>query len=548
MQERIFTWVRSNGGLVAVLLLVSFVYASALSGDFVIDDVPFIKENPHVRYFSDVARYFTKGLWENSALEVAGESQYRPLNLVPIMLGYKIWGNSSLGYHFLALLLHLANTALVYLLVRKLVRSTAFAATAGACAFALHPARVESVAWVCGYVDPLVMLFLLSALLAYIRYATTAEDGQPNRRYLLLSLLAFQCALWSKEVAIAFPVLILAYDLLYRRKIDRTALLLQAALVIAYLAMRSMVLGAAGNWHDLGLAPVFRVLDYALGYAGMLLLPFYIPLHIEPPEHAVASSWGAVSALVLVLLAVVGSKVLDTQKQGAIFAVVWLAIFFWPAMLLAFYTNGFYAGRFLYVPALGWAMLIAVLCDRMMRFRVPALLTMAFLIGGYVLLTLRDIPAWHDNGRIYAKIARDSPEGALGYQGLGDFHYVGGDYPAARENYLQVLVKAKTPDKRVGALVGLGAISGMSNDLESSERYFNEAVRLNPRQSEAWTGLGNLAHMRGDSAGAITAYEKAVAIKPGNYEATMNLADVYDKIGQPQRGEMLRLRAARLPH
>jgi Tfp pilus assembly protein PilF len=85
-----------------------------------------------------------------------------------------------------------------------------------------------------------------------------------------------------------------------------------------------------------------------------------------------------------------------------------------------------------------------------------------------------------------------------------------------------------------------------SSDL--SESYFTQAIRLDANNSDAWSGLGNLAQMRGDQANAMTAYEKAIKSKPGNYEATINLAAIYDSVGQVERAEMLRQRAALLPH
>ena len=219
MMKNLTLWLRNNPGLSALLLLTFFIYLPSLSGEFVIDDTPFIKDNPYIRDIGHVTRFFTRGVWENSAFEVKTESLYRPMNLAPMMLNYALWGNNPAGYHAFLLLLHLANVCLVYVLIRRLVSGSAMAATIGAAFFALHPARVESVAWISGGIDPLVTFFLLGAFLAHRSYLGSLNDKK-SWRYLALSLICFQLALWSKEVAIYFPFIVVAHDLIYRRKID----------------------------------------------------------------------------------------------------------------------------------------------------------------------------------------------------------------------------------------------------------------------------------------------------------------------------------------
>jgi hypothetical protein len=217
--QHVFSWLRNNLGLVVLMLLVFFIYVPSLKGEFIIDDIPFIRDNPYIRDISHVSRFFTKGVWENSANEISNEPVYRPMNLVPMMLNHALWGNNPFGYHIFLLLLHLANIGLVYALIRKVVAGSATAAMIGAAIFALHPARVESVAWISGGIDPLVAFFLLAAMLGHrsfidslktqsADFETAGHAKQNERRYAWryfgLSVICFQLALWSKEVAFIF--------------------------------------------------------------------------------------------------------------------------------------------------------------------------------------------------------------------------------------------------------------------------------------------------------------------------------------------------------
>jgi tetratricopeptide (TPR) repeat protein len=137
-----------------------------------------------------------------------------------------------------------------------------------------------------------------------------------------------------------------------------------------------------------------------------------------------------------------------------------------------------------------------------------------------------------------------APENAVGFIGLGQYHFNREEYAAAERNYLLALQKAKTPQLRVECLVALGTIEGINNNLAQSESYLQEAVKIDPKNSDGWSGLGNLAWIRGQPYEAISFYEKALSIRPNNYEAATNLAIAYDKTGQPQRADLIRQQAS----
>jgi protein O-mannosyl-transferase len=559
MQQYLTSWLRNNLGLVVLLMAAFFIYAPSMSGDFVIDDIPFVRDNPYIRDISHVTRFFTKGVWENSAQEIKNEPLYRPMNLVPMLLNHALWGSNPVGYHAFLLLLHLANTCLVYALIRKVVAGSAMAATIGAAMFALHPARVESVAWISGGIDPLVAFFLLGAMLAHRSFIDSLKNKPADRsnkkawRYLGLSLICFQLALWSKEVAIIFPLIVVAHDLIYRRKIDWPTVLLHAMVVAGYLIARSLVLAKAGQLSAIDLSHFSRVIDFVLGYSEMLVLPAHIPFYIQPPEHSVSSALGIVSAIVIAMLAGFCWRSFDTgRRKDLAFSVVWMIGFFWPAILLAFYTDGFYAGRYLYIPAAGVAVFVAVFYDYMNtaypRLKIPIMVSCALIVASYGFVTWKEIPAWHDDGTIYGRITEVAPENAVGFIGLGQFQFNRGDYVAAERNFLLALQKAKTPELRVESMVVLGTINGINNNLDQSESYLQEAVKIDPGNSEGWSGLGNLAWIRGRPYEAISFYEKALSARPNNYEAAMNLAIAYDKTGQSQRGDLIRQQAAAMSH
>lgn len=545
MWKCLIPWLRNNSSLLALLLVSFLIYVPSLSGDFVIDDIPTIKDNPYLRDFSHIPGFFTKGVWANSALENNNVPIYRPMHLMVELLNHAMWKNNPFGYHVFLLLLHLANTCLIFILIRKLLVGSAMAATIGAALFALHPTRVESVAWLSGITDPLVVFFLLGALLAHRSFF----ENRKGWWYLALSLLCFQLALWSKEVAIALPLVVIAHDLIYRRKFHWPVAFLHAGLVIGYLVARGYALGASGKPGVLDMSKGSRAIDFALGYSELLVLPTGVPFYLQPPEHSVSSALGVASLIVMVMLAVFSWHAFNPDMRKTLaFSLCWVIGFFWPAILMMFYMEGYYSARFLYVPAVGVAIFAATFYEHMSTtypgLKTPVVVSGMLILLIYGFITWKEIPAWRDNEAIYGKIARLAPESSSGFSGLGQFYLLREDYAAAEKNFLLALEKTRIPQDRVSTLVALGTIQGMANNLALSERYLREAVQIDPKSSEAWAGLGNLAWIQGRIYEAISCYEKAISIRPENYEAAINLAMAYEKLGQSERGALIRQQAA----
>ena len=504
MYRFLIRWVKDNAGLLALLVIVSATYVPGLGGTFVVDDLFILKDNPYLNG-NHIAHFFSHGFWENTTDDGNAAAIYRPLVLLYFWALHKLWGIEPFGYHAALLFIHLANTSLVYVVARRIFSSSAMAATIGAAIFALHPLGVESVAWISGVPDPLAAFFLLAALLAHHSYANGAKEW----RYLVLAAASFQLALWCKEVAIIFPLVALAYDLIVMKKPNWAASTsLYIGLAVGYLIMRGLVLGKTGEWANINLMQFSRVLDLALGYSELLIFPTQVPFYLQPPRHQISTvlGWGGAA---LMVLAIVGAwRMFDSgRKKLLALSFVWMSGFSWSAFLMLFYLEGFYSARFLYVPVIGMALFVALfydwVCDKHAGFKISAIVICAMLIAAAGVVTSQEIPSWHDEESIYRKVVKLAPDGSAGFQNLG-FYYA------------------------------------MHNDLEQGEYYLKEAVRIDPMNSAAWTGLGNLAWMRGNLSDSAPLYEKALAVQPLNHEAATNLASVYEQTGQPDRAALIR--------
>lgn len=239
-------------GLAGILFGAFLVYAVSLRYQFVYDDDFQIVRNPHIQSWKYVSLYFTSHLWSQDFPVTPGWN-YRPLFLLWLRLNYAVFGPRPAGWHLTTLTAHLAATALVYLVARRLSHDPWLAALA-AIVFGFHPVHIEAVAWVSGVSEPLCAALLLSSFLLYLRW----RENQ-HWAWTAGSLAVFALAVLSKETAIVLPFIVFVHAWLFpavvgaavnlwRRFVDATrAAIPYVAVAIALGAARWVVLHGPGK-------------------------------------------------------------------------------------------------------------------------------------------------------------------------------------------------------------------------------------------------------------------------------------------------------------
>src|SRR6059058_16671 len=191
--------------LIALFTLAAFL--PALQNQFVNwDDKDNFLDNPHYR---GLGWTHLRWMWTTHL------GHYIPLTWMTLGLDYLLWGMNPVGYHLTSLLLHAANAVVFFFVVCRILtlalpapseRGHALTAGFAALVFAIHPLRVESVAWVTERRDVLSGLFYLLTILVYLR---ASERGARGQGWYWLSVAAFVCALLSKSMVVNLPVVLL---------------------------------------------------------------------------------------------------------------------------------------------------------------------------------------------------------------------------------------------------------------------------------------------------------------------------------------------------
>lgn len=217
--NRVLTLAKALVWPVIFLSIAVTAYYPSLNFGFILDDHRFTAD-PRIQESGHIIDYFTNYVW--AQFTGGPPSFYRPIFLVWMRLNFILSGLSPWGWHLLSIVKHLAVAVVLGVLIYRLLGDR-LAAYMGATLFSLHPSHTESVSWVT-VPDPLLTLGLLFSLLFYVQYlesfcekttpARKSKKGVPTElkgsgKWLAASAAAYFAALFAKETAIVFPVVIL---------------------------------------------------------------------------------------------------------------------------------------------------------------------------------------------------------------------------------------------------------------------------------------------------------------------------------------------------
>ena len=534
---------RASLWLCALVLVASvfLVYAPVAGHDWVAyDDDVYLVQNPHVARGLDwveIRWVFTH--------ELAGN--YHPLTWLAHMLDVELFGLRPGPHQLVNAGWHALNAVLVLLFLAALLERV-WAAGLGAALFALHPLRVESVAWAAERKDLLCACFFLAGLLAYLGYARA-----PSARRYLLVCLALVLALLSKPMAVTFPLVLLLLDLwplrrlhtglepapapsnrrnlagLVREKLPLFVLAALGALATLWAQSRA---GATSSLGGLALGP--RVLNAlaSLGvYVRQTLLPrglsvFYPHAQHLSDEPLRALLWpalaGAVVLAVLLALAWRLRRSVPVVTAGLALFLVTLV----PVIGLVQVGIQAHADRYTYLPSVGLvaagtalALHGALSAHAVRHARALAALAAALTLV-LAALSRRQVGVWIDTRTLFEHALSLDERNFLAHSKLGELALAEGDEPRARAAFERTL--AIHPN-HVETLNNLALCRLMSGALELAEAPLRRALALAPRDAETWLNLGTLELERGALASARHCFETSRELAPSYPAGPYNL-------------------------
>ena len=550
------------GSLLAFLTLA--VYWQTQHHEFInFDDDVYVTDNPHVR-----TGFSSENLvW---AFTTTRSGNWIPLCWLSLMLDAQLYGNESSGFHLTNVLLHTANSLLLFGLLLQMTGalwSSAFVAAL----FAVHPLHVESVAWVTERKDVLSTFFGFCAIGAYIRHAR-----RPSKTWLLISLAFFTCSLLSKPMLVTLPFVLILLDYWPLRRmawmgvgwhaqsgamgvdavvtpfedsgratrpdgrLSFSAYPLRQLLVeklpflaltvlfclIAFFSQRS-----AGGIRSLEFVPFGvrccnAVVVYVL-YLWKTALPYDLSVFYPHPGDAVPPA-GVAGAGLLLLLMTAGA--IRQARRRPYLAVGW----FWylgtllPVIGLVQIGGQQMADRYTYVPLIGpfiavtWLAPTLVPAGRGRRCFLPALA--AVILIALATVAWRQTSRWRNTVVLFEHALASTKNNGLAHGNLGSAlaHLHRWD----QATYHLRRAVDLSPDN-AKAHINLGDVLARKDRLSEADWHFREARRLRPDLADRiYDVRGAALASLGRFDEAIRLFRKAVAFNPDNSEARVDLAGV----------------------
>ena len=471
-------------GLAAACLAV---FGPAVRFQFLnFDDNACVYENPWVRGgFS-----LTGILW---AFRTIDYFYWQPVTWLSHMLDCQIFGLRPAGHHLVNILLHMANSILVFLAFRRLTgafwRSAVLAAL-----FAVHPLRLESVVWVTERKDVLSAFWFLAMVHAYLWFV-----ARPSHRRYLCVLAAFALGLMSKPMLVTAPLLLLLLDYwpLGRRALaEKLPLFLMAAIAVGITALGASRISPLVRGP--GVPFGHRLANALVSYAAYLQLALW-PRHLAIlyPYRVLIDWWQPLAAAAL--LAAITGGVVWFGRRHRYLAVGWLwfAIGLGPVIGLVQVGRQAMADRFTYLPLIG-LLLMAVwgLADLLAGRRAMAALLAGAAVVACAVASLLHIGTWRDSVTVF--------RGAIAATGDN----------AAAEHYL-----AAALDDR--------------GRFDEAFPHHAETVRLEPGHFIGQYCYGVALERRGDLDAAAQHFSAALVRFPAYASARLHLGMDLKRLGRP---------------
>lgn len=564
----------------AVLVLATLIsYRGVRNSDFVsLDDNDYVVQNRDVQ----------QGITAQSiewAFTAYHSANWHPLTWISHMVDWKLYGNHAGGHHITNLCLHCANAVLLFLL---LLYMTGFVWRSAIVAFlfALHPAHVESVAWISERKDVLSTFFWFAALLAYAWYVRN-----PSRKRYALILCAFACGLLSKPMVVTLPFTLLLFDYWPLRRIsfawesreqwlssqwklfvEKWPLFLMTVLssIITFFAQR------AGNTvATLERLPLLgRLSNAAISCCRYVLLLFWpnpLTAYYYYASHNISVLATVLSIIALLLVTALCWR-FRKERPYCLIGWLWFLGTLTPVIGIIQVGEQSMAERYTYIPSIGILFAVVWLIGDAVanspKLRTAVLLLAVAVIAACAVKTDAQVKVWKDTTALFTNVLEVDPRGELPNLSLGIAYMNHGKFAQAQEYYDRALnYKPSTylalsysafclmiscePDEprnlplarqrldqalllnpaSPDVLTNLALWSSMMGKPKDEENYCREALAVNPYFTAARLYLSDALQAQGKLDEALQANRQVLATEPDNTDALNNAGELLDRKG-----------------
>lgn len=462
-----------------IFIVAFFVYLNSLKNGFIYDDELLILYNPSVKSYSNIPEIFTHHFFNKSITE-SNIKYYRPITTITYLLNYKLFGINGFYYHLTNVLLHCINSLLLFwlgLFLFNKIENGNSVSLISAVLFAAHPIHTEAVTFISGRTDLLAALFMLISLIGYLKWRQTSKS-----LFFIISCVSFVFGIFSKEVSLVLPALIVLIEYWQSNKSLREFIKTDLKNILAYLMgfiiigisyflMRVFVLKLA--------APPYPTYNfYTTQFLMQKVFLFYIKLLIFPINLSVSyinyftvpktmfDLW-FLSALIINIIIFVGAIWALLKRNILGFCFFWFFITLLPVLNI-FPLGMVCAERYLYIPSFGFCFILGYLLSRVKSRHLSIFLAMAVVIV-YSGLAYQRNTVWSNSITLWKDVLAKSQNDYLAQTNLAKALLQKGEYKDSQKYITQVFNDKNSPYRHLQIEIYARCLIG--------EGKYNEAIR-----------------------------------------------------------------------
>jgi tetratricopeptide (TPR) repeat protein len=498
---------------VCLLAVTLFAYQPAWHGTLLWDDAQHLTP-AHLRPVSGLSQiWFTVGTTQ----------QYYPVTHSAFWLQHRLWGDTTLGYHLVNILLHACSAGLLLLILRRLaIPGAAFAAFL----FALHPVHAESVAWITELKNTLSGVFYFSAALAYLRFDDTRDRGA-----YAMALVLFALALASKTVTATLPAGLLVVVWWRRGRLDWRrdvvplapflALGVAGGVVTAW--VEHALIGARGSDFDFTLVERCLIAGRAVCfYLAALVWPSNLTFVYPRWQISQSVWWQYLYPLgVAALLAVCWH--LRARSRAPFAAVLFFGITLAPALGFVNvypFRFSFVADHFVYLASVSIVTLVAAALTRLVQ-RMPSTSAqralLVTIVGALAVLTWQQSHLYANATTLYRATITRNPSAWLAHTNLAA-ELMNGTLADVQEGvaHARTALQLQPDDVEArynlaGGLKRLGALEEAAREYQAVLTALAASPTDRPRMAGLHRSLGNVLAELGRLEEAIASYRASLS-------------------------------------
>ncbi|MBU0606132.1 MAG: tetratricopeptide repeat protein [Candidatus Omnitrophica bacterium] len=525
---------------IALIIIVgSAAYSNTFHSPFQFDDEWNIVNNPDIKNLSNLRAIFN----------------FMPTRFITdlsLAINYHFGRNNVLGYHLFNLLVHLSAAIMVWWLViltlqtpalrdKKIAGHSCLIAFFTALIFVSHPVQTQGVTYIIQRAASLAALFYISALAFYVKSRLLQhEEGRSHSRlfFYALSFIALILAMFSKEMTITLPLMILLYEVCFFREegIDwkRVIPFLMTLIIIPI----TMVATKSVNFGEMrlsaqegpGISPFnylitqFRVI---VTYLRLLLVPVNQNLDYDYSVSKTLFDIPTLSSLILLAVILIIAVRMFRKYRLISFGIFFFLLTLIPESSVIPIKDVIFEHR-LYLPMVGYAIFLVSAAYYIFENKgiKPAIIILSIAGISYSMLTYSRNFIWKNEFTLWDDAVRKSPNKARPLNNRGKVYQDKGDIDQALSDYNKAI---ELNSEYADAYNNRGNAYTQKDNFDQALSDYNKAIELNPKYVDAYSNRGNAYTQKGNPDQGISDCNKAIEINPKYADAYSNRGIAYIK-------------------